>query len=177
MRLGTMKRLMAQWVLHACKEVEEKTSITTRAWRHLSWTFEEAPMLVERAAREHLNGTLFEEETELAEDEPTKETELVSHDEDDAAEDEAHEVHHEEDVVPEQHGHSCCKGSRAVLHGGCRSRTRRTLSVLARRVRPASTKTMNCFQAVAGPKVRQHRAVDAMLRPGQASLQPPRSWE
>ena len=101
---GTMKRLMAQWVLHGCKEVEEKTSITTRAWRHLSWTFEEAPMLAERAAREHLHGTLFEEETELAEDEPAEETDFILHDDDDAAEDEAHEVHDEEDVVPESTG-------------------------------------------------------------------------
>ena len=33
----------------ARKEVEEKSSITTRAWRHLSWTFEEAAMLAEMA--------------------------------------------------------------------------------------------------------------------------------
>ena len=133
-------------------------------------------MLAERAAREHLTGTLFEEETELAEDEPAEETDLILHDDDDAAEDEAHEVHDEEDVVSESTGHSCCRGSRAVLHGGCRSRTRRTLFVSALRVRPASTKTLNCLQADAGPKVCVHRAVDAMLRTGQASLQPPRSW-
>ena len=61
LRLGTMKRLTAQWVIHACKEVEKKTHVTAKAWRHLSWTFEEAPMLAERAAREHHNGTLFDE--------------------------------------------------------------------------------------------------------------------
>ena len=32
------------------------------------------------------------------------------------------------------------------------------------------------FRHDAGPKVRLHRADDAMMRPGQASLQPPRSW-
>ena len=35
---------------------------------------------------------------------------------------------------------------------------------------------MNCFRHDAGPKVRLHRADDAMMRAGQASLQPPRSW-
>ena len=103
LRLGAMKRLLAQWVIHACTEVEEKTSITTRACRHLSWTFEEAPMPAERAAREHLNGMLFEEETELAEDEPDEASNLILHDDDDDAEDED-EVHDEEDVVPESTG-------------------------------------------------------------------------
>ena len=32
------------------------------------------------------------------------------------------------------------------------------------------------FRHDAGPKVRLHRADDAMMRPGQASLQPPRPW-
>ena len=62
-------------------------------------------MLAERAAREHLNGALFEEETELAEDEPAIKTDLILHDDDDAAEDEAHEVHDEEDVRSREHGH------------------------------------------------------------------------
>ena len=53
-RLNTMKRLMAHWVLHACAEVEKNTSITTKAWRHLSWTFEEAPRLAARATRDYL---------------------------------------------------------------------------------------------------------------------------
>ena len=48
--LNTMKRLVAHWVLHACAEVEKNTSITTKAWHHLSWTFKEAPRL---AARSH----------------------------------------------------------------------------------------------------------------------------
>ena len=104
LRLGTMKRLMAQWVIHACEEVEKKTHITAKAWHHLSWTFEEAPMLAERAAREHHNGTLFEKETELAEeDEPDEESDLILHDDDDDAEGED-EVHDEEDVVPESTG-------------------------------------------------------------------------
>ena len=60
LRLSTMKRLMAHWVLHACAEVERNTSITTKAWRHLSWTFEEAPRLAARATRENLDGTLFD---------------------------------------------------------------------------------------------------------------------
>ena len=59
-----MKRLMAHWVLHACTEVQKNTSITTKAWRHLSWTFEDTPRLAARAAREHLKGTLFEETEE-----------------------------------------------------------------------------------------------------------------
>ena len=42
------------------------------------------------------------------------------------------------------------------------ARTKRfTLFVSPLRVRSAPTKTMNCFQADAGPKVRQHRAVVA----------------
>ena len=106
LRLSTMKRLMVQWVVHACKEVEKKTHITAKAWRHLSWTLEEAPMLAERAAREHHNGTLFEEETELAEDEPDEESDFILHDDDGDAEDEdeAHDVHDEENVVPESTG-------------------------------------------------------------------------
>ena len=60
-------------------------------------------MLAERAAREHHNGTLFEEETELAEDEPDEESDLILHDDDDDAEGED-EVHDEEDVVPESTG-------------------------------------------------------------------------
>ena len=48
LRLNTMERLMAHWVLHACAEVQKNTRITTKAWRHLSWTFEEAPRLAAR---------------------------------------------------------------------------------------------------------------------------------
>ena len=103
LRLGALKRLMAQWVIHACAEVEKKTRITTKAWRHLSWTFEEAPLLAARCTREFLNGTLFEEETELAEDEPEEGSDLI-HDDDDDAEDEAHADHDVEDVVPESSG-------------------------------------------------------------------------
>ena len=61
-------------------------------------------MLAERAAREHLNGTLFDDETELAGDEPDEESDLILHDDDDDAEDEDEEVHDEEDVVPESTG-------------------------------------------------------------------------
>ena len=39
-------------------------------------------MLAERAAREHLNGTLFDE-TEMEQEEPLKETDLILHDDDD----------------------------------------------------------------------------------------------
>ena len=61
-------------------------------------------MLAERAAREHHNGTLFEKETELAEeDESDEESDLILHDDDDDAEGED-EVHDEEDVVPESTG-------------------------------------------------------------------------
>ena len=82
LRLSTMKRLLAHWVLHACAEVEKNTSITTKAWRHLSWTFEEAPRLAARATREHLDGTLFDE-TEVEHEEPTEEEDLILHDDDD----------------------------------------------------------------------------------------------
>ena len=34
LRLRTLKRLMAHWVLHACAEVQKNTSITTKACRH-----------------------------------------------------------------------------------------------------------------------------------------------
>ena len=107
----------------------KKTRITTKAWRHLSWTLAEAPMLAERFTREFLNGTLFEEEpTELAEDEPEEESDLILHDDDDDAEDAAHEVDGARcgRCVSREHGHSCCIGSRADLHGGCRNRRRRT---------------------------------------------------
>ena len=43
----------------------KNTSITTKAWRH-----------------EHLNGTLFDE-TEMEQDEPPEETDLILHDDDD----------------------------------------------------------------------------------------------
>ena len=104
LRLGALKRLMAQWVIHACAEVEKKTRITTKPWRHLSWTFEEAPLLAARCTREFLNGTLFEEETELAADEPEEGSDLILHDDDDDAEDEAHADHDVEDVFPESTG-------------------------------------------------------------------------
>ena len=60
----------------------KNTSITTKAWRHLSWTFEEAPRLAARAAHEHLDGTLFDE-TEMEQEEPPEETDLILHDDDD----------------------------------------------------------------------------------------------
>ena len=76
----------------SCTEVQKNTSITTKAWRHLSWTFEDTPRLAAGAAREHLNGTLFEEEltfdqTELKQEEPPDETDLILHFDDDDAED------------------------------------------------------------------------------------------
>ena len=55
------QQAMAHWVLHARAEAEKNTSITTKAWRHLSWTFEEAPRLAARATREHLDGTLLDD--------------------------------------------------------------------------------------------------------------------
>ena len=78
LRLGTMKRLMAHWVLHACAEVQKNTSITAKAWHHLSWTFEEAPRLTARATHEHLNGTLFDE-TKVEQEEPPEEEDLILH--------------------------------------------------------------------------------------------------
>ena len=38
LRIGTMVRLVAHGVLHACAEVQKNTSITTKVLRHLSWT-------------------------------------------------------------------------------------------------------------------------------------------
>ena len=60
----------------------EDTSITTKAWGHFSWTFEEAPRRAASAAREHLNGTLFDE-TEVEEEGPPEEADLIFHDDDD----------------------------------------------------------------------------------------------
>ena len=99
LRLGTMKRLKAQWVIHASKEVEKKTHITAKAWRHLSWTFEEAPMLAASTSMARSS-----RRRELAEDEPAEGPDLILHDDDDDAEDEAHEVHDEEEMVPESTG-------------------------------------------------------------------------
>ena len=82
LRLNTMERLMAHWVLHACAEVQKDTRITTKAWRHLSWTFEEAPRLAARGTRKHLNGTLFDG-TEVEQEEPPEEADLILHDDDD----------------------------------------------------------------------------------------------
>ena len=87
MRFSTMKRLMAHWVLHACAEVQKKnTSITTKAWRHLSWTFEEAPRLAARATREHLNGILYDA-TDVEQEEPPEEADLIFHDDDNDGDD------------------------------------------------------------------------------------------
>ena len=77
-----MKRLMAHWVVHASAEVGKNTCITTKAWRHLSWTLEDAPRLSARAAHEHLNGTPFDE-TEMEQEEPPEGTDLILHDDDD----------------------------------------------------------------------------------------------
>ena len=52
-------------------------------------------MLAVRCTREFLNGTLFEEGTEQAEDEPEEESDCIFHDDDDT------EDHEEEHVVPE----------------------------------------------------------------------------
>ena len=105
--------------------------------------------------------------------EPNEESDLILHDDEDDAEDED-EVHDEEDVVPESTGTAVAEAVVASSSVACRSRTRRTLFVPARRVRPASTKTMNCFRADAGPKVRLHRAVAALLRTCRgSSLLPP----
>ena len=107
LRLSTMKRLLAHWVLHACAEVEKNPSITTKAWRHLSWTFEEAPRLAARATREHLDGTLFDE-TEVEQEEPPEEEDLILHDDDDdddGAED------------PENTGTALAEASAAVADG------------------------------------------------------------
>ena len=86
----------------------KNTSIPTKAWRHLSSTFEEATRIAARAAHEHPNGTLFDE-TDMEQEEPPEETDLILHDDDDG-----------DDVEdPES----------AVSNSGCRSRTRRTLLV------------------------------------------------
>ena len=68
LRLSTTKRLMGSARL---RRGGRNTNITTKAWRHLSWTFEEAPRLAARAAREHLNSTLFDE-TEMEQEEATR---------------------------------------------------------------------------------------------------------
>ena len=77
-----VKHLRTCHVLHACAEVEKNTSITAKAWRHLSWTFEEAPRLAARATRELLDGTLFDE-TEVEQEEPPEKEDLILHDYDD----------------------------------------------------------------------------------------------
>ena len=64
-----MKRLMAHLGSARLRRGGKTKSTTTKAWSHLSWTFEEAPRLATRAAREHLNGTLFDE-TEMEQEEP-----------------------------------------------------------------------------------------------------------
>ena len=61
---------------------DKNKRITTRAWRHLSWAFEEAPRLAARATREHLDGTLFDE-MEVEQEEPPEEEDLILHDDDD----------------------------------------------------------------------------------------------
>ena len=58
---------------------QKSTSITTKAWRHLSWTFEEAPRLTRE---QHLNGALFDE-TEVEQEEPPEKADLILHDDDD----------------------------------------------------------------------------------------------
>ena len=63
LRLSTMKHLLQHWVLHTCAEVEKNTSITTKAWRHLSWTLFDA--------------------TEVEHEEPPEEEDLILHDDDD----------------------------------------------------------------------------------------------
>ena len=65
LRLSTTKRLMGSARL---RRGGKNTSTTAKAWRHLSWTFEEAPLLAARVAREHLTGTLFDE-TEMEKEE------------------------------------------------------------------------------------------------------------
>ena len=115
-----------------------KTRITTKAWRHLSWTFEEAPRLAARATREHLYGTLFEEEPTFGE------TDL---------EQKSHQTKRTSFsmmttmlMLRIPRGRAQLLRSRSVLHGGFPSRTRRTLLVSALRVRQASTETLitNC---------------------------------
>ena len=101
-----MKRLMAHWVLHACAEVAKNTSITTKAWRYLSWTFEEAPRLAARATREHLDGTIFDE-TEVEQEEPPEEEDLILHDDDD--DDDAED--------PESTGTALAEASTALADG------------------------------------------------------------
>ena len=65
-----------------------------------------------------------------------------------------------------------------MLHGGFPSRTRRTLRVAALRVRQAPTETLstNCFSGTMQDRRCACIVMPAMMRPGQASLQPPRSW-
>ena len=141
LRLNTMKRLMAHWVLYACAKVEENTSITTKAWRHLSWTFEEAPRLAARATREHLDGHSSMRRRWNKRSHRRKRT--------------------SSSMTTTMAMLRIPRARRQLLQKDlqllqkhlsrfrqfCRSRTRRTLLVSALRVRQASTKAMNFFQA------------------------------
>ena len=81
LRLSTMKRLMARWVLHAC----EKGGKTRQSLRKPGATSlghsKEAPKLAARATRD-LDGTLFDE-TEVEQEEPPEEEDLILNDDDD----------------------------------------------------------------------------------------------
>ena len=81
LRLGTMKRLMAHWVLHACAEVQKTRASQRKPGATSLGTLEEAPRHAARATHEHLNGTLFDE-TVVEQEEPPEEEDLIFHDED-----------------------------------------------------------------------------------------------
>ena len=171
LRLSTLKRLLAHWVLHACAEVEENTSITTKAWRHLSRTFEEAPRLAARATREHLNGTLFDE-TEVEQEEPPEEADLILHDDDD---DDDTEDPESTGQLRQKHLQLFQKHLSRFRQWLPNSHAQNASCICAARTASIHQSHELFSGTMQGPKVRLHRACDAVMRPGQASLQPPRS--
>ena len=109
-------------------------------------------MLAERAAREHLNGTLFDE-TEMEQEEPLKETDLMLHDDDDDDED------------PESTGTAVAEAAELFPTVAAQvERAERCLYLRCAYKHPPK-------QADAGPKVCLHLTVVALLRTRQASLQ------
>ena len=105
----------------------------------------------------------------MEQEEPPEETDLflrVEGDDDDVEDPEITGTVVSEAVVP------CLAVASKVKHAG-------RFVCLALRVRQAPTETLSTksVQARCRTEGAQHRAGVAMMRPGQASLQPPRSWQ
>ena len=138
LRLGTMKRLMAHRVLHACAEVEKtrasqrKLGATSLGLSKRHQCLRRAPLastsMAHSSMRRRWNKRSHRRKRTSFSMTTTTMMTLMR--------------------IPRAR-HSCCGGSRAVLLGGFPSRTRGTLLVSALRVRQAPTETLitNCFQA------------------------------